>query len=120
MFGHKDIVFPSSDLQIRIFFQQICFHNCDYEAYLTFICNIKTCPPVCQATDHMEEMNKPGIVFRLSSLTITKALIRLDSSPHAGSDGSLGLFAVVIDTREVCGLCFGMSVIASERLQKAS
>lgn len=41
--------------------------------------------------DPLEETHLAGIVFRLSSLTITKALIRLDSSSSAGQT----VFAVV-------------------------
>lgn len=40
-------------------------------------------------SDPSEEMDLPGIVFRLSSLTITKALIRLDGPSLGGLDASL-------------------------------
>lgn len=55
-----------------------------------FVCDLLLCLiPVLQPADPLEEVNLPGIVFRLSSLTITKALIRLVSSSSAGSDDSL-------------------------------
>lgn len=50
-----------------------------------------TCLLVFQPADPLEETDLSGIVFRLSSLTITKALIRLASLSSAGSDGSLVL-----------------------------
>lgn len=46
---------------------------------------------VYQPADPLKETDTPGIFLRLSSLTITKALIRLDSSSPVGSEGSLVL-----------------------------
>lgn len=55
-----------------------------------FVCGLLLCLiPVLQPADPLEEATLSGIVFRLSSLTITKALIRLVSSSSAGSDDSL-------------------------------
>lgn len=55
------------------------------------ICSVKSSPLISQPADPLEETDLPGIVFRLSSLTITKALIRLDNPSSAGSDGLLVL-----------------------------
>lgn len=66
------------------------------------VCSVITCLFVLQPADPLEETDLPGIVYRLSSLTITKALIRLDSSSSAGSDGSLADFVSVFDVVRVC------------------
>lgn len=85
-------------------------HNLKSE-YMTvlkwFVCSTNTGLPVFQPADPLEETDLPGIVFRLSSLTITKALIRLDSSSSVGSDGSLVLLLCLsLDVVRVCGLFF--------------
>lgn len=51
-------------------------------------------------TDLLEGTDLPGIVFRLSSLIITKALMRLDSSSSAGSGGVAGLPFVAVKAGE--------------------
>lgn len=66
-----------------------------------------TCLLVFQPADPLEETDLSGIVFRLSSLTITKALIRLDSPSSAGSDGSLVLLlCLLLNLVRVCCLLF--------------
>lgn len=55
---------------------------------------IKTYPVVLYPTDLLEKTALPGIVLRLSSFTITKALIRLDSLSSAGSVGLLVLLSM--------------------------
>ncbi len=76
-----------------------------------FVCNISSSLPVFQSTDPLEGTDLPGIVFRLSSLTITKALIRLESSSSEDSDGLLVLLScVLLSVVRVCGLFFRASV----------
>ena len=62
----------------------------------SFIPSIHLYLPVYQPADPLEETGLPGIVFRLSSLTITKALIRLDSPSSTGSDSSLVLLLCLL------------------------
>lgn len=47
----------------------------------------EVCVDIFRLTDLLEGTDWPGIVLRLSSLIITKALMRLDSSSSAGSAG---------------------------------
>lgn len=74
-----------------------------------------------------KETELPGIVFRLSSLTITKALIRLDSPSSKGS--ACSLVRPLCRSHCVClcvFVCCGgggvrwISVTAAESLQTAS
>lgn len=88
--------------------------------WLISICSVNNCLSVIQPVDPLEGTDLPGIVFRLSSLTITKALIRLDSSSSAGSDGSLVLLLYLsLDTVRV-RFVFWIFVLAAGGFQKAS
>lgn len=86
-----------------------------------FVCSVSSGLPVYQSTDPLEKTDLPGIVFRLSSLTITKALIRLDRSSSEGSDGLLVLLLCVLpDVVRACGLHFRASMKAALFFQEAS
>lgn len=86
-----------------------------YKAWLLwFVCSINPFYIVFQSSDPLDRTDLPGIVFRLSSLTITKALIRPDSPSSKSSDGALAhLWCISLYAVGKIFVVFGLSLVAA-------